>query len=214
MVLFKKTKKLELKMDEFLDTISASGIIFQEGVKQYLNGKLEIFEKQTKAIRELESRADRLRHAIEQQLYTETLIPESRGDVLALLETADDVINQVKGTLLEFSVEMPSIPKKFHEDLLNLTGHVVIAVDEMTKAIRAFLKDPKAVRNYTHKVYHYEREADRAAERLKRSIFSDEQLRLSEKIHLRYFALHIDTIADRSEDVADRLGIYTIKRTI
>ena len=106
MVLFKKTKKLELKMDEFLDTISASGIIFQEGVKQYLNGKLEIFEKQTKAIRELESRADRLRHAIEQQLYTETLIPESRGDVLALLETADDVINQGKGTLLEFS-EIP-----------------------------------------------------------------------------------------------------------
>ena len=210
MVLFKKTKKLELKMDEFLDTISASGIIFQEGVKQYLNKKLEQFEKHVTEIRELESRADRLRHAIEQQLYTETLIPESRGDVLALLETTDNVINQVKGTLLEFSVEMPNIPEIFHEELLNLTGHVVMAVDEM----RAFLNDPKAVRNYTHKVYHYDREADRAAERLKRSIFSNNQLRLSEKIHLRYFALHIDTIADRSEDVADRLGIYTIKRTI
>jgi predicted phosphate transport protein (TIGR00153 family) len=214
MVLFKKTKKLELKMEEFLDTISESGIIFQEGIQYYLKKKSDQFEQQISGIREIESRADRLRHTIEQQLYTETLIPESRGDVLALLETADDVINQVKSTLLEFSVEMPSIPEKFHEEFLNLTDHVVKAVDEMSKAIRAFLNEPKTVRNYTHKVYHYEREADRAAERLKRSIFSDKQLELSKKIHLRYFALHVDTIADRSEDVADRLGIYTIKRTI
>ena len=214
MALFKKTKKLELKMDEFLDTVSESGIIFREGIKHYLNRKVDRFENQIEKIRHLESRADRLRHSIEEQLYTETLIPESRGDVLALLETTDDVINQAKATLLEFSVETPMIPVTFHEELLHLTNHVVNAVDEMTKAIRAFLKDPKAVRNYTHKVYHYESEADRAAEHLKRSIFSNLDLQLSEKIHLRYFALHIDTIADRAEDVADRLGIYTIKRSI
>jgi len=37
---------------------------------------------------------------------------------------------------------------------------------------------------------------------------------LSQKIHLRYFALHIDNVADRAENVADRLAIYTIKRSI
>ena len=214
MQLFKKTKKLELKMDEFLDTVSEAGIIFQEGIKHYLNNKTDRFENQNKKIRQLEGRADRLRRAIEQQLYTETLIPESRGDVLALLETTDNVINQAKETLLEFSVEIPTIPEEFHEEILHLTDHVVHAVDDMTKAIRAFFKDPKAVRNYTHKVYHYEGEADRASEQLKRAIFSSEKLTLAEKIHLRYFALHIDTIADRAEDVADRLGIYTIKRSI
>ncbi len=214
MQLFKKTKKLELKMDEFLDTVSEAGIIFQEGIKHYLNNKTDRFENQIKKIRQFENRADNLRHAIEQQLYTETLIPESRGDVLALLETTDNVINQAKETLLEFSVEKPQVPQIFHEEVLHLTDHVVHAVDEMTKAIRAFFKDPKAVRNYTHKVYHYESEADRASEHLKRAIFSSEKLTLAEKIHLRYFALHIDTIADRAEDVADRLGIYTIKRSI
>ena len=214
MQLFKKTKKLELKMDEFLDTVSESGIIFQEGIKHYLKNNFERFENQNKKIRQLEGHADRLRRAIEQQLYTETLIPESRGDVLALLETTDNVINQAKETLLEFSVEIPTIPEEFHEEILHLTDHVVHAVDDMTKAIRAFFKDPKTVRNYTHKVYHYEGEADRASEQLKRAIFSSEKLTLAEKIHLRYFALHIDTIADRAEDVADRLGIYTIKRSI
>ncbi|MCK5343830.1 MAG: DUF47 family protein, partial [Candidatus Heimdallarchaeota archaeon] len=120
MQLFKKTKKLELKMDEFLDTVSESGIIFQEGIKHYLKNKFERFENQNKKIRQLEGRADRLRRAIEQQLYTETLIPESRGDVLALLETTDNVINQAKETLLEFSVEIPTIPEEFHEEILHL----------------------------------------------------------------------------------------------
>ena len=34
------------------------------------------------------------------------------------------------------------------------------------------------------------------------------------KIHLRYFCLHVETLSDRAEGVADRLAIYTIKRTI
>ena len=39
-------------------------------------------------------------------------------------------------------------------------------------------------------------------------------LSLAEKAQLRNFCEHIDNVADRSEDVADRLAIYAIKRTI
>jgi hypothetical protein len=67
------------------------------------------------------------------------------------------------------------------------------------------------VKNYLHKVYFHEKEADKISDRLKRRIFSSD-LDLSRKIHLRYFALHVETISDHAEDVADRLGISTIKR--
>ncbi len=214
MPLFKKTKKLILKMDEYLDKVSESGLMFSDGVKMYLSDKTEVFEDQVAKMKKLENHADKLRRSIEQQLYSETLIPESRGDVLALMETADNVINQAKATLLELSVESPLIPEKFHGDYLSLTEKAVCTVDEMTKALRAFFKNPTAVRDFTHKVYFYEKEADIAAEKLKRAVFEDTDLKLSEKIHLRYFALHIDTIADKAEDVADRLGIYTIKRSV
>ena len=40
------------------------------------------------------------------------------------------------------------------------------------------------------------------------------ELPLSHKAQLRNFVEHIDNLADRSEDVADRLAIYTIKRTV
>jgi len=214
MPLFKKTKILEFKMDEFLDTVSESVLVFSKGLKNYFSGEKDIFEEEVKRLHSQESKADKLRRSIEEQLYLETLIPESRGDVLALLETADDVIDQARSTLLEFSVETPMIPKQFHSEFIKLTEAAIKTVDEMTMAMRSFFKKPTDVRNHIHKVYFYEKEADSCAEQLKRAVFSNKELKLSEKIHLRYFALHIDTIADKAEDVADRLGIYSIKRFV
>ena len=39
-------------------------------------------------------------------------------------------------------------------------------------------------------------------------------LELSRKFHLRYFVQNIQNVSDQAEGVADRLTIYTIKRTI
>jgi predicted phosphate transport protein (TIGR00153 family) len=211
--LFKKTKILEIKMDEFLDVTSESGLMFLEGVKHYLNEDKKAFKTNIEKITTLESRADKLRREIEAQLYTETLIPESRGDVLALLENTDDIINIVKDTVIEFSVEHPDVPKEFHRGFIHLAKHSANAVDEVVKATRAFLRNPMAVRNYLHKVYHYEKEADKAAKELKKQVFQSD-LGLSSKLHLRYFVFHIDSIADQAEDVADRLAIYTMKRSV
>ncbi len=213
-MLFKKTKMLERKMDEFLDVTSETGLAFLEAIKNYFDNDQAKFNDHLKKINDLENRADVLRRGIESQLYTETLIPESRGDVLALLETTDNVTNQVKETILDFSIETPVVPKGLHKDFIHLTEHSVNAMDEVVKAIRHFLRNPMAVRDYLHKVYYYEKEADKVAEALKRKIFRTETLDLSAKSHLRFFIRHIDSVADKAEDVADRLTIYTIKRSI
>jgi len=213
MKLFKKTIVLERQIDEFLDLVSESALHFKEGVKYYLSKRFEEFEERLQIVRELEHKADDLRREIESQLYEHTLIPESRGDVLAILENMDNVINRTKSTLLQFSVEQPMIPEKFNQDYIELTDSVVECAQAIVMATRAFFCDINAVRDHINKVIFYEEEADKIAEKLKRKVFRTD-LRLSEKFHLRYFALHIDSLADDSEDVADRLAIYTIKRSI
>ena len=80
-------------------------------------------------------------------------------------------------------------------------------------ASRAFFRDIEAVGNHNHKVLFYEKEADKMGTRLKRGIFASD-LPLSRKAQLRNFVEVIDNVADKSEDVADRLSIYTIKRTV
>jgi len=64
-------------------------------------------------------------------------------------------------------------------------------------------------------VYFYEKEVDQLANEVKRKIFHDlDRLSLSEKIHLRYFTLHIENISDAAEIAADILSVMAIKRTI
>ncbi|MEN6311297.1 MAG: DUF47 family protein, partial [Acidobacteriota bacterium] len=107
---FNRSKILETKIDDFLDTISQGSIVFREGIKEYLDGRTADFENAIAGISKLENRADELRRDVEKQIYTYSLIPEIRGDVLGLLENMDNVINGEKKTLIQFSVEGPDIP--------------------------------------------------------------------------------------------------------
>lgn len=211
--LFNKTKDLVMKIDNYIDLAAASSLHFKEGVKLYLEERLEEFEERLATIRETENRADIILKDIEAQLYGQTLIPESRGDVLGILENMDGVIDQSKATMLEFSVEKPQVPESIKKEFLELLEPVVKAVEGLVYATRAFFYDINAVKDHLHIVKFYEKEADKLAEKIKREIFRME-IDLSRKIHLGHFALLIDTLADKSEEVADRLAIATIKRIV
>lgn len=208
----KQSKVLEGQIDELLDTLSRASLVFRRGIEEYLAGAIGRFEETIAEMARLENKADELRRSIESRLYLHSLIPEMRGDVLGLLESMDTVINSEKKTLLQFSVEMPVAPAEFHSDFLALADVSRSAAEEMVTAVRAYFHDFNMVKNYLHKVYYHEKEADRISDRLKRQVFGS-ALDLSQKIHLRYFALHIENISDFAEDVADRLTISTIKRS-
>lgn len=210
--IFRKSKKLAAQIDEFLDSVSEGILIFTEGVQSYLNDDQARFAEKLIQIDAKESNADKLRRTVENQLYQNSLIPDHRGDVLALLETMDKVIDRAKKTLNQFDVERPGIPKELHSDMMELTRASEQAAEMIVRAVRAFFVELHQVKNHLHKVYHYEKEADNLGDQLKRKIFATDW-DLSQKIHLRYFTSHIESISDEAQDVADRLSIYVIKRT-
>jgi predicted phosphate transport protein (TIGR00153 family) len=212
-ILFKPTKELEANIEQFLNSVSEGAIVFEQGVKCYIEDDSENFSAYLKKIYDLEHNADSLRRSIESMLYTHTLIPEHRGDILGLLENTDNVIDTMKETLDQFDIETPDIPKTVEKDFLNLTAASIKSAETLVSAIRAFFIEARAVKDHLHKVLFFENEADRIGNNLKRKIFKMD-MELCKKFHLRYFALHIQNVSDRAEEVADRLAIYTIKRTI
>jgi predicted phosphate transport protein (TIGR00153 family) len=211
--LFSKTKLLESKIDEYLDHTSEVGLLFLEAIRDYMQGRMDEFESRRSQVTDLENHADRLRLEIERQLYVETLIPESRGDVLGMLEHTDEVINCAKISLMQFSVERPSIPEDLRASYLELAEHGSRSVEQLVMGVRAFFRNAASVPDYVHKVSFWEKEADKVAEKLKRRIFETD-LDLSHKIHLGHFVMHIDAVADEAEDVSERLSISSIKRSI
>jgi uncharacterized protein len=210
-VLFKKSKELESQIDEFLDLIVSGGLLFRQGVRFYLQDRSEEFEQRLEDLRNTERQADMLRRGIESRLYIHTLIPESRGDVLGLLESADKVLNIITATLLKLAVEQPETPFDLNDLFLDLADASIAAEEQMVKSIRAYFRDVNHVRDHIGQVQFFREESNRLAEKYKRTVFRRE-LRLSHKIHLRYFTEHVERIAEEAEDVSDRVAIAAIKR--
>lgn len=212
--ILKKRFGVGRKVDDFLDKVSESGMLFKHGVDAYLTANQESFAKKIEDIVRVEHVGDDLRRDLEELLYTHTLIPESRGDVLALLENMDGLLDRFKGALWRFDIEQPDIYPELHDDIRELAACAVESVEAMVRSARAFFKDIAAVADHLHKVSHWESQSDKVSTRLQKKVFTKRDLPLSYRMQLRDFIRHVDKIADRAEDVADKLRIYVIKRSI
>lgn len=215
MLLFKRTSQSIELLDLFMNTIDQGMLIFKEGLKNFLFNNCNNFLGNLRTLSNLETEADITKRKIEQLLYTQSLMPQLRGDILRLLEDLDDIIDLAKTNLCQFDVEIPFIPAELNQDLIKLSELSCSAVESVIPAARAYFRDPESVKEMIHRVYLFEKEADKLADAIKRRVFHEmPSLKLSEKFHLRYFTLHIETLSDAAERAADLLAIMAVKRTI
>jgi uncharacterized protein len=210
----KANKSIEL-INKFLNCIDQSLLLFKDGVKNYLYKNAGNFSSNLQSLANCEMESDVLRREIENTLYTQSLMPQLRGDIMRLLEEMDNLIDQAKKNLFQFDVEMPNIPGELIPDLIKLTQISTSAAESVIPAAKSYFSEPANVTEKIHRVYFYEKETDLLADVIRRKIFREmPELKLSEKFHLRYFTLHIENISDIAEKVADLLTIMAIKRTV
>lgn len=209
---FKKTKSTIKDIDSFLNAIDQGIIVFKEGVKYYLEGDQENFSKNLEKLYKLEAKADSIVLRIQNEFFEHSLIPQYSADVVKLLDHLDDIIDAAKENLFQYQVEEPYIPKKLNGDFSKLTDISCAAAEAVVPAVRSFFNNPTSVKNTEHRVYFYEKEADVLAADLKEKIFKgNKNLKLSQKIHLRYFTLHLEQISDKAEEAARILAALSIK---
>ncbi len=212
---FKHAKKSIDIIEQFLSLIDQGSLIFKDGVRNYLLGNRGNFEDNLKTLSNLSAEADIKKREIENILYTQSLMPQLRGDILKLLEELNNIIDLAKTNLFEFDVEVPFIPSELNQDLIKLTELSVLAIDSLIPAARDYFSNPDSVKEKLHRVYLYEKETDKLASSIKRRVFQTiPQLKLSEKFHLRYFTLHIEILSDVAKNAADLLSIMALKRAI
>ena len=210
---FGKTKLLESQVDQFLDLITKGTLCMRAAIQSYLGGDDEDFQSRLELISEYERKADDLRRSTQAMIYTYSLIPESRADVLGLLENLDSVIDRAKQVVQEFDVQEPDVEVGYFDLYLQVTNKSVKAVEQVVDAARAFFRNESRMRDCINKVDFYESEADRAGLRLKKQIFQSD-MHLARKHHLRYFADSLESLSDIAEEVSERLSIASIKRSL
>ena len=144
------------------------------------------------------------------------LIPDSRADVLNIVEEIDTITDLAKEVIYEISIEKPKIPVNLESDFLELVENSAKAVDMLVKAVRAFFQEISQVNNYVNKVHFFEHQVDKNEERIKRKIFSEEcqEIEIAYKMQLRYFIEEIAALSDQAEMVSEDISVAAIKRKI
>lgn len=211
----KQANQLISSIDALLGIIDNSLIVFKNGVKDYLYNEDSSFSEDLSTMASLETEAGARIREIESTLYSKGFLIRSRGDIMRLLERFDHIISIVSSDLVQFEIEAPNVPAELKKEFVKLSELASLAVESSIPGTKAYFNDPKNVAETTGRVYFYEKEAVKLSQSIKKTVFHDmDKLKLSEKFHLRYFALHIEDLAKAAVKVAEQLSVMAIKRSL
>jgi len=213
--IFGKSKELEKHIEEYLDIVEEALLIFERDISRYLEGQHDLFEENLDDILTVENNADDILREIKYKLYTYMLIPEARGDVLNIIESLDNEVDLCKKVLMQFSIEKPEIKDFIVADFKELTKQSIKSAEQLVRGIRTYFEEISMVNEYVNKVHFYEHEADKLEERIKRKVFSTDQIDdLCKKVHIRHFSERLAYFSDLAEEISEILSVASIKRSI
>ena len=201
-------------IERYLDTAADCVNSFAACVDASVQGEpLEQLVEKVERTHRAESLADDLRREITLLLYGKALFPESRGDILGLLEAVDRVPNQAENVVRLMRHQRFQMPSDYGDRVRLLADRVRACSLELIEAVRTLFSDHLSVIELADRVNELESEADEAEYALIGDIFSSSR-ETADKILLRDMVQAIGGIADRAEDASDRLRIIAVKRKV
>ncbi|MEE8212464.1 MAG: DUF47 family protein [Anaerolineales bacterium] len=207
-------REIEVGLDEYLHKLNGITSDMHGAIRAYLNQNTEEFSHLFGKINEFENRLDTLRRNIEAEIYGKRLLPDTRDDVLELLENLDKIPNRIQSTIREMTLQKIRIPEGLHSSLTELAGRNVQIVQVLIRVINAFLYRPHDVRDGVKELSHQEHEGDVIEQQVLKLIFDDASLELAEKMQLYRFGERVGSICDMAEDLGDHIMIWAIKRLL
>jgi len=214
MLFTNKQKKVQIQISDYAKSVLECMDIFQRAVTRYCDqpdrkAARAAFDEVHKA----ESKADDLRSEIEVMMYSKSLFPESRGDILGLLETMDKVPNQAESAVRMIWNQHVNIPETFAPKILQLVDVCCRTVDAMVESVEKLFSEFTNAAVVVGKIDELESEADRIEESLIEKLFSD-PVDSIQTIIFRDFIKSVVQISDRAENVGDRIRLIVAKRSV
>jgi predicted phosphate transport protein (TIGR00153 family) len=213
--MFFKSKKriIEELLEAYGEQVRLCVHAFEESLKAFcVTGDRVKLMDDAARVHKAESKADDIRYEIEVMLYARALFPESRGDVLILLETADQVPDKAQRAIRAILNQSIAIPETLHPKMLELASVCTRCVDAMLEAMSDIFTNLIGATTHLGIIDELESQADRIEAHLIQDIFRDNAIPEFDRILLRDLVFIIAGISDRAESVADRIRIIVAKR--
>lgn len=211
----KKVSQSIKDLDTYMEHLDECTLVFKNGVKHFLDGSSAEFQDNLNTITKLRDTTTELRRNIENEFYSLAMLRDNRVDIMQLLERLDKIADLLFKNLWQYDIEVPFFPAELTVNFLKLIEISSLAVEGSIEASKIYFRNPSHITEKIHRIYYFEKEVMKQAQGIKRQVFHEmDNMKLSQKFHLRYFTLHIEELAEEAVRVADLLSIMMIKQNI
>lgn len=209
---YKKKKQIETLFSEFRFEVVNAVTALKSAILSVIDPNITELDDVISMVRISESKADELRAELEILLYGKSLFPESRGDILALLEATDKVANHAENVALMLKTHnIKNIPDFCVSSILTLINYGVNITKALSDAEEMLFKNYHAALPLIGKISQIESDADDVEILLIEEIFKSE-IDPYKKIIITKWVGILASICDKAEDASDLIRIIVAKR--
>ncbi len=212
--LFKKQRMVEKLIESYLENFRMTQECFTDAINICTDEDcMGDFDFMTEQTHKFESKADDIREEIKNLMYSKALLPESRGDIMGLLEAIDIIPGIFELLLHMIRTEKIEIPHFILPDLKELVSVSLASCDLMIRQVEALFRRNENVRTLVSTIDHNESHCDHIERRIITGLF-DSDLEPFHKILLKGWIVRVGDISDQADRVSKRANIISMKRTV
>jgi predicted phosphate transport protein (TIGR00153 family) len=212
--LFRKENQLNDLISSYLENLVKTQEHFVKAMDTCLDegisGEFAFLIEQT---HKFESKADDIRDEINYLMYSRALIPESREDVMNLIEQVEVIPRIFELILHLIRTQKIKIPDFVLPEVKNLIRMSVESCDLMIKQIDLMLKNRQGIRALMTTIDHNESHCDHIERSLMIKVF-DSSLDPIHKIQLKELIIAMGEVSDQADRVSKRVNIMVLKRRV
>ena len=211
---FKKERQLESLIYSYLENMGKIQKHFAKAMTMCLKeGVSDDFCFLMDQTHKFESRADDLRDEINELMYSRALIPESREDIMALIERVDEIPRSFEQILNMIRTQAIAFPEFMILDIQELIRVSMESCDLMVKQIDVMIKKKEGVRALMSTIDQNESHCDHIERRIIVKLFESD-LDPFLKLQLKELVIVLGEISDQADRVSKRVNIMTMKRRV
>ncbi|MCP4119766.1 MAG: DUF47 family protein [Desulfobacteraceae bacterium] len=212
--LFRKESQVESLIYDYLENFHLTQENFRKAVSAcILNHHCEEFDFLIEQTHKYESRADDIIDEINNLMYGKVLIPDSRGDIMNLLQALDKIPHLLERVLFIIKYQRIVIPDALLPDVRDLVRISLESCDLLARQVKLFLKKKTGARALLTTIDTNESHCDHIERRLIATIF-DSDMDPFFKLQLKDLVINIGEISDQTDRVSRQVNILIMKRRV
>ncbi len=212
--LFRKQHQVQALVERYLEQLR----LIQQSFSQAINSCLDDdcrddFMALADETHRFESKADDVREEIKTLMYSKVLLPESRGDIMGLLESIDHIPRFFEITLNIIRTQKLAIPDLIVSDVQEMVGVSMEACDLMITQVEDLFQRGRRITELLEVIDEKESQCDVIERRIITTLF-DSDIDPFLKLQLKELVLFLGEVTDQIDRVSKRINIISLKRRV